>query len=153
MALEFIDQMDRNAISRARTAAKRLGWRVERSRQRTEHLNNLGGLQLINENNMPIAGWDYELNPERVIALCPKPQYIYKTIVKKRGWSDRQIRELLGEPDKLVPSMHYRSGPRAQLYALNRVIEIEKAMDWSRSDQSRLSAKFSRTGCQLISIT
>jgi hypothetical protein len=51
MALEFIDQMDRNAISRARTAAKRLGWRVEKSRQRTQHLNNRGGLQLINENN------------------------------------------------------------------------------------------------------
>jgi hypothetical protein len=58
-------------VAKARHAAARHGWRVEKSRQRYQHHNNQGGLMVVNnENNIPIAGWDYDLLPEDVIQLC-----------------------------------------------------------------------------------
>ena len=52
---------------------------------------------------------------------------MYKLTLYKQEWSNDLITEYLGEPDKIVPNPHYRSSPRAKLYELNRVIEVEKA--------------------------
>lgn len=45
--------------------------------------------------------------------------------LKQRGWTDGLTARFLGEPDKLVPNPHYRSGPKMRLYALDRVEEVE----------------------------
>jgi hypothetical protein len=51
-------------------AAQRVGWRVEKSRQRYQHLNNRGALMLVDENNIVIAGRDYDLTPEEVVQIA-----------------------------------------------------------------------------------
>jgi|SRR5215469_6421509 len=114
-------------LDKARRVAARLGWRVEKSRKRIQDHNHQGGLMLLDEYNTVIDGEHYELTPQDVIRLCPKPRYVYKSTLYKRGRSDDLIAKYLGEPDKLVPNPHYRSGPRAKLYKLDRVIEVEEA--------------------------
>ena len=84
---------------------------------------------LVDENNNEIDGANYDLSPEDVIRLCPKPQYIYRSTVKERGWSDFIIEMYLGMPDKIVPTPHYRNR-RSQLYALKRVIAAEQAPEF-----------------------
>jgi hypothetical protein len=67
---EYRGPLDRHMVDRARRAANRRGWRVEKSRQRTQHLNNRGGLMLLDENNNVIEGVNYDLAPEQVIEKC-----------------------------------------------------------------------------------
>lgn len=43
----------------------------------------------------------------------------------KRGWSQALIERFLGAPDKTAPNRHYRSGPPARLYSLDRVLAVE----------------------------
>lgn len=53
-------------------------------------------------------------------------KYIYRTTVLKRGgWTPELVDAVLGAPDKLVPNPHYKSGPPAMLYWLDRVIAAE----------------------------
>jgi hypothetical protein len=62
--------LDPKMVNQARRAAARRGWRVEKSRTRYQHMNNQGGLMLLNENNIAIDGWDYDLMPEDVLQIC-----------------------------------------------------------------------------------
>ena len=43
-----------NDIARARRAAAKLGWRVCKSRDRTLHYNNRGGLMLVDDRNIEV---------------------------------------------------------------------------------------------------
>jgi hypothetical protein len=52
-------------------------------------------------------------------------QYVYRATLLKRGWTEQLIDSVLGEPDKLVPNPHYRSGPRAMLCRVDRVEAAE----------------------------
>jgi hypothetical protein len=62
------DTYTRTEEDRARRIARRYGLRVEKSRQRSLHLNNLGGLQLIDPNmNAVIAGANYDCTPDAII--------------------------------------------------------------------------------------
>src|SRR3954447_375258 len=45
--------------------------------------------------------------------------------LRKRGWTDRLIRKLLGEPDEIKRSLHFWKAPPTQLYACDRVIAAE----------------------------
>jgi len=60
--------------------------------------------------------------------------------LREHGWTDAAIKRFLGEPDKRVPNPHYKSGPEMKLYAVARVLEIEKAPAW----QEWLAASASR---------
>ena len=51
--------------------------------------------------------------------------YLTRPELRERGWTDGLIKRLLGEPDKLSPNPHYRSGPKMVLYLLSRVESIE----------------------------
>ena len=53
--------------------------------------------------------------------MKPKTEYVYKTTLSKDyGLTPSLIKEL-GEPDKYVVNPHYRSGPEASLYLVERV--------------------------------
>ena len=84
---------------------------------------------LVDANNTDSDGANYDLSPEDIIRLCPKPQYIYRSTVKERGWSDFMIEMYLGKSDKIVLNPHYGSR-RSQLYALKRVIAAEHAREF-----------------------
>jgi hypothetical protein len=116
------------AIARAEGGGLARLW-VERCPKWHPDYNHKGGLMLVDANNTDIDGADYDLSPEDVIRLCPRPQYIYRSAVKERGWSDFMIEMYLGKPDKIVPNPHYGS-QRSQLYALKRVIAAEHAREF-----------------------
>ena len=76
-------------------------------------------------------------------------EFVYKSTLKERfGLTDSLIRKL-GAPDKQVPNPHYRSGPPASLYAIDRVEawcaehskEIEKARRYARLLAERKDAR------------
>ena len=46
--------------------------------------------------------------------------------LQNRGWTDRTIRILLGEPDATAPNPHGRSAPPMKLYTVERVREAEQ---------------------------
>ena len=60
--------------------------------------------------------------------------------LREHGWTNAAIEQFLGEPDKRVPNPHYKSGPEMKLYAVARVLEIEKTPAW----QAWLAASESR---------
>lgn len=66
----YCGPLDLKMVNKARIAAARRGWRVEKSRQRYQHHNNQGGLMLIDENNIAVEGWNYDLMPEDVLQIC-----------------------------------------------------------------------------------
>ena len=75
----------------------------------------------------------------------PKPKMVYKTTLKKDfGFTDALIKEL-GEPDKLVPNSHHRTGPKAELFLLERAekFKAERLNDFgnaqARKEQSKLN--------------
>jgi hypothetical protein len=55
----------------------------------------------------------------------PKPPKISPSGLKYRGWTPALIKQFLGEPDATAVNPHYRSGPRMQLYLLERVEKAE----------------------------
>ena len=46
--------------------------------------------------------------------------------LKERGWTDRLIQALLGEPDQLAPNPHYSSAAPMRLYLRQRIEEAEQ---------------------------
>src|SRR5262249_27246067 len=56
-----------------------------------------------------------------------KPEYRTQSTLLERGWSKGLIKKLLGDPDKLVPNPHYRSGPKMKLYEKTRIEEAEQS--------------------------
>jgi len=70
-------------------------------------------------------------------------EYIYKSTVKQRGWTDGAIKEWLGEPDKTVKNPNYKSGPPSSLYLLSRVVAVEESQefkDWLAKHSTRREA-------------
>ena len=62
--------LDSAAVARARRVATSMGWRVEKSRERYQHHNNQGALQILDRRNVVINGVNYEMTPEDVINFC-----------------------------------------------------------------------------------
>lgn len=61
----MIYSTDKFAVDRLRVLAKGYGMRLSKSRERSQHFNNRGGLQLVDANrNMILAGVDYDLDVE-----------------------------------------------------------------------------------------
>jgi len=63
-------------------------------------------------------------------ATKEREEMIPQSWIKKRGWSERLIEDLLGEPDKYAVNMHYMSGPRVKFYRLSRVEAAESSEDY-----------------------
>jgi hypothetical protein len=57
-------------IRQARRVAKRAGSRVCKSRDRSQHWNNWGQLQLINDRNFVVLGFNFDASPEEVVEFC-----------------------------------------------------------------------------------
>lgn len=57
-------------IQQASGAAKRAGFRVCKSRDRSQHWNNWGQLQLIYDRNCIVLGVNFESSPEEVVEFC-----------------------------------------------------------------------------------
>ena len=62
---------------------------------------------------------------------------VTKSALKDRGWTDKDIRDLLPEPDVMKQNPNYRSGPPMCLYNRDRVAQIEA----SDAFTSRASAR------------
>jgi hypothetical protein len=54
-----------------------------------------------------------------------KPQHISARGLKERGWSDRLIADLLGDPDKTARNPRYRSAASMRLWLFDRVVVAE----------------------------
>ena len=61
-------------VSRARSAAHRVRWRVKKSSEQTQHINNRGGLMLVDGHDLVVHGHRYDLTAEEVIRLCLEVQ-------------------------------------------------------------------------------
>ena len=62
-----------------------------------------------------------------------KQEYITPTGLQgKRGWTDTMIRNLLGEPDRTARNPHYKSAPPMKLYLLDRVIDAENSVKFTK---------------------
>lgn len=72
-------------------------------------------------------------------------KYITKSTVVKRGWSEKLITELLGEPDREVPNPHYASGPPMQLYDEARVVRVEGTDAFQRASANLKQHRAART--------
>ena len=60
--------------------------------------------------------------------MSDEPKYVTKSrLVGERGWSDKSMADLLGEPDRIVPNPHYRSAAPMRLYLLERVEAAERS--------------------------
>jgi hypothetical protein len=57
-------------IRQARRVAKRAGFRVCKSRERSQHWNNRGQLQLIDDRNCVVLGVQFDASPEEVVEFC-----------------------------------------------------------------------------------
>ncbi len=60
-------------------------------------------------------------------------QFLPKTGLKDRGWTDALIKRFLRTPDKTAKNPHYKSGPPMLLYAMSRVEEVERSEEWSNA--------------------
>lgn len=69
--------------------------------------------------------------------------YFTKTQLKERGWTDKLIRDLLGEPDKLKVNYHYLTGPKIQLYEQQRAEKLESDDAWKKAQENREKRKAS----------
>ena len=60
----------------------------------------------------------------------------------KRGWTDPQIRNLLGEPDKTAKNPHYSTAAPMRLYLIKKVESAEASRQFTRNvpDAKRKSA-------------
>jgi hypothetical protein len=69
------------------------------------------------------------------------PAHLSVAGLKARGWTDAQVRTLLGEPDLLVDNPHYRSAAKMRLYALARVEAVEASPAWQDTERARHARK------------
>ena len=56
--------------------------------------------------------------------------FYMKKELKQRGWTDRLIKQYLGNPDQTKVNMHYQSGPPICLYDADRVHVAESQQDF-----------------------
>lgn len=72
------------------------------------------------------------------------PEHItYSRLKGEHYWTDKMIRDLLGDPDKTAPNPHYRSGAPMKLYLLSRIIAIEQTLDLDAMRSRRLKRSLS----------
>ncbi len=55
------------------------------------------------------------------------------TQLKERGWTPALVKKLLGAPDVKRPNPYYRSAAPMQLYASERVLEVEQTAEWRQA--------------------
>jgi hypothetical protein len=67
-------------------------------------------------------------------------EHITFSALKSRGWNERLVALLLGQPDKTAKNPHYKSGPPMKLYALPRVEAAEQTIEFQES-QPALGAR------------
>jgi hypothetical protein len=67
----------------------------------------------------------------------PLDKHYLKSHLKTRGWSDRLIKSLLGEPNDTRTNPHLRSGPPICLYLKTRVHRAEKRKAFKDSQVGR----------------
>ena len=81
---------------------------------------------------------------------APKSKRVTLSTVKKRGWTDAMVREVLGDPDATAPNPHYRSvGAPMRLYYLDRVIAAESTEEFTAAKtKAERRRKSSRKGLQ-----
>ncbi|MET7300603.1 hypothetical protein [Embleya sp. NPDC005575] len=66
-----------------------------------------------------------ELTKRRVPA-----EYVTRSIVLGRGWTQGAIVRFLAEPDGTLANLRYRGSPPTRLYAMTRVQAIESTREW-----------------------
>ena len=66
----YREPLDPAAVARARHVGASMGWRVEKSRERYQHHNNQGALQLLDQRNIVINGMNYDMTPQDVVNFC-----------------------------------------------------------------------------------
>jgi len=86
-----------------------------------------------------------ELTDQKAIMSTFVSEYLSLSAVKARGWTDKLIKDFLGEPDKTAVNSHNRSGPPVKLYLISRVEESEASGEWIAS-HSKLARR--RQGAQ-----
>lgn len=64
-----------------------------------------------------------------------KPKYLSITALRKRGWNDELINQLLGPPDKTATNPNYRSGPLMKLYEEVRVLGAEESQQFQEKQR------------------
>jgi hypothetical protein len=57
---------------RVRSAAKKVGWRVIKSRARNLHINNRGLYQLVDDSNTVVTGADFNATLDEMADLIAK---------------------------------------------------------------------------------
>lgn len=78
--------------------------------------------------------------------MTSKPQpKITMPELKKRGWTEAMVRDLLGEPDSRVPNPRYRSAAPMRLWALDRVTVAESGEEFA----ARLKAGKARSAASV----
>ena len=55
-----------------------------------------------------------------------RPELIARSRLRERGWTDKMVRELLGEADERRPNRRYPERPDMYLYLLERVEDVER---------------------------
>ena len=70
-----------------------------------------------------------------------RPDMVNLSGLKERGWTPALIERFLGEPDKLVPNPHYRSGPSMRLYFLKRVKASESGKRFQKAFASKATMR------------
>ncbi|MGC0419645.1 hypothetical protein [Embleya sp. AB8] len=57
-------------------------------------------------------------------------EYVTRSTVLGRGWTQGAIARFLAEPDGTMANLRYRGSPPTRLYAMARVQAIEGTRDW-----------------------
>lgn len=73
------------------------------------------------------------------MATDKKQEHITPSGLKARGWTDRMIKQFLGDPDELKTNPYYKSAAPMRLYSMKRVEKVEKSKAFIKAKE--LSAK------------
>ena len=66
--------------------------------------------------------------------------YLSKTAIKDRGWTEGAIKKFLGEPDKLAKNK-WSSRTKVHLYLEDRVVSVESIDEWKEWFNSSLKRR------------
>lgn len=62
-----------------------------------------------------------------------KVEYLSKTGLRERGWTESMIKKFLGKPDDERTNPHYKCAPSVKLYLLKRVEKIEAKEEFQKA--------------------
>lgn len=71
--------------------------------------------------------------------LKKKPEYISKSTLKYRGWTEAGINRFLKMHDKEADNPHYKSAPPMRLYLISRVEKIEKSKKFHEFQEKNIN--------------